>query len=321
MGIPVVMDVDTGIDDAMAILFTAKHPDLDLLAISCVAGNTDVANVAQNTLKILDLAQYKDVPVALGASKPLIDPARPASDIHGADGMADLPLPKSPRPLAQASAVEVLYRTIAATAQQVVLIATAPLTNIAALIVSYPQIKNKISQIVFMGGAIGCGNATPVAEFNVWHDPIATQIVLQSGIKISMYGLDVFNKVAVTSETIAKLDQLSNPIATALHQLLGFKNYDAITKSWVEYSLIGDAGAVCALTCPQLFNWEHLPVSVNLSEGASRGQTMVDTRKQAGNLTDWPKISIATQVDSPAVLRLFFNTVLGTDQANQLQLP
>ncbi|MYR00678.1 MSMEG_1061 family FMN-dependent PPOX-type flavoprotein [Streptomyces sp. SID6139] len=202
--VPVIMDCDTGVDDALALLFAVRHPGIELRAVTCVAGNTDVDGVVRNTLTVLEQAGAPETPVARGAERPLLEPARPATHVHGTDGMGDLGLPAPARRPAEVDAVTLLRREILAAPRPVTLIPTAPLTNIALLLRTHPEVTRNIERIVFMGGAVEVGNATPVAEFNVWHDPEAAAVLLTAGVPITMYGLDVFRQVVVEAEDVRK---------------------------------------------------------------------------------------------------------------------
>ena len=167
---PVILDVDTGLDDACALLLAARHPGLDLKAVTCVGGNVGIDDVVRNTLTVLDAAGRPDVPVARGAAVPLIQPVRAARHVHGEDGLGDLDWPRSTRPTDPRHAVELLrdvLRDAAATGELITLIPLAPLTNIALLLRTYPEAARGLREIVFMGGAAGIGNATASAEFNI----------------------------------------------------------------------------------------------------------------------------------------------------------
>ncbi|HEV7194485.1 MAG TPA: nucleoside hydrolase, partial [Pedococcus sp.] len=172
MPVPVVLDVDTGVDDACAILLAALHPALDLRAVTCVGGNAAVDPVVANTLTVLDAAERPDVVVARGAERPLLEEAVDARHVHGQDGMGDLDWPRSRRLPDPRHAVEVLRDVLLAAAQEgdadrlVTLVPLAPLTNIALLLRTYPAAAKGIREIVFMGGAAQAGNATASAEFN-----------------------------------------------------------------------------------------------------------------------------------------------------------
>jgi pyrimidine-specific ribonucleoside hydrolase len=282
----VVLDVDTGVDDALALLFAVRHPALHVRAISCVAGNVDVDGVVRNTLKTLDAAGAGDIPVARGATLPLVAPARDASHIHGIDGLADLGLPDSDRKPVDVHAVELMRREILASAQPVTLVLLAPMTNAALLLRTYPEVAGNIGRIVFMGGSAGLGNATPVAEFNTWQDPEAAAIVLSSGLPTTMYGLDVFYRVAVPVEVAETLAAAAEPGlrlagGLLLHQAArGGGRDDRVPDG--GGGLIGDAGAVCAVVEPGGLVTRTCPVEVELAPGRSRGQTLVDLRSLPG---------------------------------------
>lgn len=221
--IPVIIDCDTGVDDALALLFAVRHPALDLRAVTCVAGNTDVDGVVRNTLTVLEQAGAPDIPVGRGAERPLLEPARSATHVHGVDGMGDLGLPAPTRTPADVDAVTLLRREILASPRPVTLIPTAPLTNIALLLRTHPEVTGNIERIVFMGGAVATGNATPVAEFNVWHDPEAAAVLLTAGVPITMYGLDVFTQVVVPSADVHRLRASSEPGARLAGELLAHR--------------------------------------------------------------------------------------------------
>ncbi len=315
MPIPVIMDVDTGIDDALALLFAVAHPQIDVIGVTCVAGNAGLEQVVDNTLRVLDLAGAADVPVAGGASRPLIAPARAASHVHGADGLGGIVLPESGRNAADESAVALMRRLIMQHPTPVTLIALAPQTNLALLLRTHPEVVERIERIVFMGGSASVGNATAVAEFNVWHDPEAAAIVRDAGAPTVMYGLDVFNRVTVQQARADELAAGSHRVGRIVGQLLGHRVALSEDESLTYTGLIGDAGAVCAIVAPELVRFENLPVRVELS-GYGRGQTIVDRRPFAGEdrlhgLDDeWSRSDVALDIHADAVADLFVQTVL-----------
>lgn len=248
--IPVIIDCDTGVDDALALLFAVRHPGLDVRAVTCVAGNTDVDGVVRNTLTVLEQAGAPDIPVARGAERPLIEPLRTARHVHGQDGMGDLGLPAPTRVPVEVDAVTLLRREILASPRPVTLIPTAPLTNIALLLRTHPEVIENIERIVFMGGAVATGNATPVAEFNVWHDPEAAAILLTAGVPITMYGLDVFQQVLVPAADVQRLRSSSEPRLRLAGELLAQRD-PATSGDPTPTGGLGDAGAVCAVVDPE----------------------------------------------------------------------
>lgn len=310
MRIPIILDVDTGIDDALALMFAARHPDLDLRAVTCVSGNTSLAKVVANTCAVLDLVGADHVPVAAGADRPLIEPARDAASVHGADGLGNLGLPASDRAVDRRHAVELLRQVLTEAEEPVTIVALAPLTNLALLLRMYPAVAERIARVVFMGGSASVGNATPVAEFNIWHDPEAAAIVTSAGVPMTMYGLEVFYQVVVGAEEVARLAKAAEPVAGAVGHLLGFQGQS----DEPALRLIGDAGAVCALVAPELMRIERWPMRVELT-GLSRGQTVVDRRTRAGEdrahgtAGVWPELDVVLGTDAPAVVKLFLSTL------------
>lgn len=313
--IPVIIDCDTGVDDALALLFAVRHPGLDLRAVTCVAGNTDVDQVVRNTLTVLDQAGAPDIPVARGAERPLIEPARPAAHVHGQDGMGDLGLPApTTRTPVDVDAVTLLRREILASPRPVTLIPLAPLTNIALLLRTHPEVTRNIERIVFMGGAVDVGNATPVAEFNVWHDPEAAAVLLTAGVPITMYGLDVFRRVVVPAADVQRLRASAEPGARLAGELLAHRD-PATSGDPTPTGGLGDAGAVCAVADPAGLTTSLLPVEVSLAPGPTRGQTVVDRRPRHGESEihhggrEQPLVDVALDVDVHRYVNLYLGTV------------
>ncbi|WP_326725554.1 MULTISPECIES: nucleoside hydrolase [unclassified Streptomyces] len=312
--IPVIIDCDTGVDDALALLFAVRHPGLDLRAVTCVAGNTDVDGVVRNTLTVLEQAGAPDIPVARGAERPLIEPLRTARHVHGQDGMGDLGLPAPSRVPVDVDAVTLLRREILASPRPVTLIPTAPLTNIALLLRTHPEVIANIERIVFMGGAVATGNATPVAEFNVWHDPEAAAILLTAGVPITMYGLDVFQQVLVPAPDVQRLRSSSEPRLRLAGELLAQRD-PATSGDPTPTGGLGDAGAVCAVVAPEGITTAHLPVEVSLAPGPTRGQTIVDRRPRHGEseihggASEQRLVDVALGVDVERYVKLWLTTV------------
>ncbi|WP_146362689.1 nucleoside hydrolase [Arthrobacter yangruifuii] len=327
--IPVIADVDTGVDDALALTFLARSPRIDLRAVTCVAGNTDVDQVLRNTLDVLDLAGRPDVPVARGAERPLINEPRNAHAFHGANGIGGLQLPASSTPASPLAAVELLHRTIEESPEPVTLLGIGPLTNLAVFLRAYPLTARKLKRIVFMGGSAGIGNATSHAEFNAWHDPEALAVVLDSGVPVTMYGLDVFMLATLDAPQYLKLEASSDPGARLVGELLasgartraaggviGAEPLPRVSANdgTLDPMTIGDAGAACLIAAPETVVLEDYPVRVELA-GHSRGQTLVDRRLIAGEdtahglLAPAPVISVAMALDHPAMVRTFLETV------------
>ncbi|WNM28999.1 nucleoside hydrolase [Streptomyces sp. Li-HN-5-11] len=311
--IPVIIDCDTGVDDALALLFAVRHPGLDLRAVSCVAGNTHVDQVVRNTLTVLEQAGAPAIPVARGAERPLLEPVRTALHVHGRDGMGDLGLPAPGRQPADVDAVTLLRREILASPRPVTLIPTAPLTNIALLLRTHPEVTRNIERIVFMGGAVATGNATAVAEFNVWHDPEAAAVLLTAGVPITMYGLDVFQQVVVEAADVRRLGESAEPGTRLAGRLLAHR--DPVTSEEDPCGGLGDAGAVCSVADPAGLTTQRLPVEVNLAPGPARGQTIVDRRPRPGEAElhgearEQTLVDVALDIDAERYAKLYLATV------------
>jgi pyrimidine-specific ribonucleoside hydrolase len=315
---PVILDVDTGLDDACALLLAARHPDLELKAVTCVGGNVGLDQVVVNTLTVLEAADRTDVPVARGAALPLLQPTRSAPHVHGVDGLGDLDWPRSTRTTDARHAVELLRDVLlaaAGTGELITLIPLAPLTNIALLLRTYPEAAAGLREIVFMGGAAGIGNATASAEFNIWTDPEAAAIVLnaagQLDIPLTMYGLDVFYDVEITLEEARELIATGEKSAVLAGSLIEIRCqlYGA------EAATIGDGGAVCAVIEPKGLTTRAFPLRIELSGSWSRGRTIVDTRNWSGAMTSDPHgaaptvAQVAIAVDGRQYADLWLRTV------------
>jgi pyrimidine-specific ribonucleoside hydrolase len=313
--IPVILDVDTGVDDALALIAAVRHPELDLLAVSCVTGNASLDKVVENTLRVLDATGAPaDIPVAAGAVRPLLAPPRSAGHVHGDDGLAGIVLPPSARVPEPTGAVAMLRRVILAHPVPVTIVALAPQTNLALLLRMHPEVADNVASLVFMGGSAAIGNATAVAEFNVWHDPEAAAAVIDSGVPCFMYGLDVFMRVAIDEAHANRL--AANPDAgiALAGQLLSHRVSFSADEDAHYSGLIGDAGAVCSLIDPAALAVEHLPVRVELT-GYGRGQTIVDRRDRGGEdmvhgtVGGWIPMDVALRVDADRLARVFLRAI------------
>lgn len=311
------MDVDTGVDDALSLLFAVRHPDIDLRAVTCVTGNAPVDQVVRNTLYVLDAAGAQDIPVARGAVRPLLVEPDHAGHVHGADGLGGFSRP-SDRRVVQYSAVELLRRELMAAignGERVTLVPSAPQTNIALLLRLHPEVAPGIERILFMGGSASGGNATAAAEFNIWHDPEAAAIALRAAgeldIPVTMYGLDVFNEVRIDRAQAETLRRSTDPGTQLAGALLDF----ACTVFDGESATIGDAGTMCAVVDPDGLTTRSFPVRVELAPGVSRGQTLVDRRNWTGDHQFDPNplrgstIDVALEVDAQRYAQLWLSTV------------
>ena len=313
--VPIIVDVDTGVDDALALLFAARHPGLDLRAVTCVAGNAAVDQVVTNTLTVLEAAGASHVPVARGADRPLVAPNRPSST-HGADGMADLGRPAPRAAPDPRHAVELLRDELLASPEPVTVVTLAPMTNLALLLRTYPQAAARIERLVIMGGSAAGGNATAAADFNAWHDPEAAAIVFAAAathaVPTTMYGLDVFYRPVCSRAQADVLCAAADPGARLAGELMRFR----FARYGADVATIGDAGAVCAVADPDGLRTERLPVRVELAGTLTRGQTVVDQRADPVH-DSGPLVDVALGVDGPRYAELWLSVVGGSSSQSQ----
>ena len=303
--IPVVIDTDPGIDDALAIMLALASPELDVRALTSVGGNTGLANTTENALRLLHLCGRDDIPVGAGADVPLVRRDSKADEAtHGADGFGGVQLEPAPHGADPRGAVQVIADVVTGSPSPVTLIALGPLTNVAALIAAYPEVAARLERIVLMGGgARVLGNMTPAAEFNIWYDPEAAARVFAAGIPITMVGLDVTHQ-ALTAP--GDWDRLRAPGTGAVARaVLGMVDY------YTEYhrATVGtdstaqhDSLAVAAVIRPDLLTTVPAHVDVEYVGTLTRGMTVVDL-DHVGDQPPTADVGIAVDADA-------FNTLL-----------
>jgi len=272
----IIIDCDPGHDDAIAILMAIANKDkLNILGITTVGGNALLSDVTENALKILSLVD-EDIPVASGESKPLIREIHTGTDAHGDSGMDGPILKDSKYDLVSVNAVDFMYNKIKKCTEKVTLVPIGPLTNIALLLKTYPDIKEKIELISLMGGGINLGNRTAAAEFNIYVDPEAAKIVFNSGVDIVMSGLDVTNKAMIMDDELNLLKN-KGKISNFVLELLDF--YGKASKEFgFEGSCMHDACAIGYLLRPDLFKGEMYHVDIETEGSITRGITLADRR-------------------------------------------
>jgi len=243
----IILDTDPGVDDAMAIFLALRSPELQVEAITVVAGNVPLSLTLPNALRLVEIAGRPDIPVAAGASAPLVRRLVTAKYAHGNNGLGgvDFPEPKL-KPVSE-SAVQLMSRLIHSSPGEISIVAVGPLTNVATALVSDPSLASKIRNIVVMGGSLTGGNITPAAEFNFYVDPEAARIVFDSGVPLTMVGLNVTNRVQIHDEQIRVLEARQTPVSQAAgkimratldrwqkeRQLSGFGMHDPVTVAQV----------------------------------------------------------------------------------------
>lgn len=285
------IDCDPGIDDAVALAMAAASRDrLHILGISTVAGNQTSDRVTGNALKLASFFSMDDVPVVRGARGPLVREVEPAGDIHGATGLGNCELPATTKQTASESGIFYMYSRIMELPEgkKVTLVPTGPLTNIALLLRTFPQVQARIEKIVLMGGSSSGGNVTPAAEFNIWADPEAAQMVFAAGLPTVMCGLDVTLKSGLDNGQIEELCRSRHKVEQACGQMLAF--YLDTTRHEGEENMVAihDAVTILYLTNPELFSGRNVSVSVDCSWDEERGRTIctADGQEQKVYLLD-----------------------------------
>ncbi len=261
----VILDCDPGIDDALALFIASGSPDqLQLRAVTCVAGNRPVAITTDNACRLLKAAGREEVPVYAGAARPLTYPEPHCNLVHGEDGLGGVVLPGA-KPPERGHAVDFMVQTLRrAPEDSISIVAIGPLTNLALAEVMSPGILRRARGLFVMGGAITCaGNVTPQAEFNFYADPVAAQIVLNSGGKLSLFGLDVTSKAVMSQEWIRSLSRLDSACGPYAHQML--LAYAALDP------LLHDACPIAYLIEPNLFDGRYWNLSVDCAVGPNAG--------------------------------------------------
>jgi inosine-uridine nucleoside N-ribohydrolase len=297
--VDVILDCDPGHDDAVAILLALASPEASLVALTTVAGNQTLDKTTANALRILEFAGRGDVPVAAGAGRPIVRERHVASNVHGETGLDGPELPPARgKPVGQ-HAVDFLAAHVAGRT----LVATGPLTNVGLLLALHPDVRPE--RIVLMGGAIGEGNTTPAAEFNIWHDPEAARRVFESGIDVTMVGLDVTHQAIVTP-TVAEELRAAGRSGNFVAELVDF--YSRFhTQRYPELggSPMHDPVALAYALRPELLEVREARIEVDCAWDAGRGRTNVDFRGRGGE----PNARVAVGIDSEGFLALLIERI------------
>lgn len=272
-----ILDMDPGHDDALAIFLALGSPEIEVLAITCCAGNAPLERTAINARIILDVAGRPDIPVAAGLAAPLMRQLRTAENVHGSTGLDGPALPEPSFPLAREHAVDLIARLVGESAEPVTLIPTGPLTNVAAALMLHSRMRENIERIVLMGGAVAEGNVTPSAEFNIWVDPEAARIVFDSGIPITMVGLDVTHKALVGRAELERIAALDSRVgAFTLDLLRYYGRFHEDVYGWGGRMPLHDACAVAEVLSPGVVTARPMNVQIETHGELTRGRTVCD---------------------------------------------
>lgn len=270
---PIIIDTDPGIDDAVAIAVALFDPTLDVRLITTVAGNVELEKTTANALKLLKFFNKK-IPVAAGASRPLLKERVGAKNVHGESGMDGWDFETGDESnLLKESAIDALKNTIMSCEEPITIVAIAPLTNIAMLLRTYPEVKTNIREIVMMGGSTGRGNFTVMGEFNAASDPEATRIVFESGLPIAMMGLDVGWKALVYPDDSAKIKEF-NKSGNMIYSLFQHYRANGLANGLKMY----DSCAMAYLLRPEMYTFVDTYVGVETKGELTSGMTVVDLK-------------------------------------------
>lgn len=266
-------DCDPGIDDSIALgLALANSDKFDIIGISGVGGNANVDQVTENLVRLVSLLNRKDIPIYKGAAKPLARPLRDAVAVHGSTGLGFAVLPETDKVAEKENTIVAMYNAIKNCSEKVTLIPTGPLTNIALLLSTFPDVTENIEQIILMGGAAVGGNATPYAEFNIYTDEVASKMVFDSGVKLIMCGLDVTMKCGIHENENNKLVNSDNFIHKSFGLMM--KHYiDRRVYGEARIAYLHDAVTFMYLLHPEIFDGFYATVNVPIGEVERRGQT------------------------------------------------
>lgn len=289
----VILDCDPGHDDAVALMLAGKAPEINLLGVTVVAGNQTIEKTTHNALCLCEYLGI-DVPVAMGSARPLVKEPVICPQIHGESGLDGFTFPPLTKKIDPLDAVSWIIKTCLEN-EGVILVPTGPLTNIARALLREPKIKEHISKIVLMGGSVGAGNVTPAAEFNIFVDPEAADIVFTSTLPIYMNGLDVTRRALVLPSVIERMGKIKNKASGLFVDLM--VSFNATQKkifSWIEGGPLHDPVTIVSLLDPSSVKYEYMNATIDVSKGPSYGRTNCD---QFNYLHQTPNAYVAMDID------------------------
>jgi pyrimidine-specific ribonucleoside hydrolase len=273
---PIILDCDPGHDDAIALLLAVASPEVELIGVTTVAGNQTLDKTTNNALRVLEFAGHGHIPVYAGADRPFIRPQDVAAHVHGESGLDGPDLPQPTHGAQPEHAVDYLARTIRERKGKVTLVPTGPLTNIGLLFALHPDAVPE--RIVLMGGAIGEGNRTPAAEFNIWADPEAAQRVFLAGLDTTMVGLDVTHRALIKDEHTERM-RSAGKVGSMVAELMDFyARFHKARYPDLDGSPMHDPVCVAHVIDPTLMTVRDAYIDVDCSGGPSWGRTNVDWR-------------------------------------------
>lgn len=270
----IILDCDPGHDDAIAIMLAGSAKNIEILGICVESGNQTLEKTGRNTLNIIQYLNI-NVPVALGEGKPLKREPMICAEIHGETGLDGFPFSDLHVQYSPLNAVE-LMRDLLNKNDKATIVPTGPLTNVAQLLLKYPEIKSHIKRIVLMGGSMGYGNVSPAAEFNILCDPEAADVVFNSGLEIYMLGLDVTRQALVLPNVMNKMSQIDNKAGKLFISLMTVFNENQKKIFGHNGAPLHDPATIISLINPDVFTFQKMNVVIDVTGGPSYGRTNCD---------------------------------------------
>ena len=273
----IIIDTDPGVDDALTFLLALASPEIQLEALTSVHGNIGIENTTRNALSVLELAKASHIPVARGCEVPLVSPLyKSDKNVHGKKGVGNAELPEPKSKVINQHAIDFLIEKVNAEPNQISIFPIGPLTNIALAIRKEPEFVKNVKELVIMGGSIKQGgNATPLAEFNIFADAHAAHVVFHAGIPIKLIPLDVTHQCLLTSDDIEKINQINSPIARFIKDATDVY-LDFYRKHGIDGCALHDPLTLATIIAPKLLTFENYYVGVDFSGGVSNGNTFAD---------------------------------------------
>jgi purine nucleosidase len=303
----IILDCDPGHDDAIAMMLAYGNPSIDLLAVTTVGGNQTLEKVTKNALAVATMIRMKDVPIAAGCSRPLVNEIEVAPDIHGESGMEGPALPEIEVELADGHAVDLIIDTIMNNPPKTVtLVPTGALTNIAMAARKEPKIVDRVQEVVLMGGGYNVGNWSAVAEFNIIVDPEAAQIVFSAGWEVVMVGLDLTHQALALPEVFESIEGIGTKTSQFVLELLEFFKKAYKEAQGFDAPPVHDPCTLAYLIDPAIVTTKRVPVAVELTGALTRGMTVADFRYP---IPENVHTSVATKLDNPAFWELVYDAL------------
>ena len=303
----VIIDTDPGVDDALALLLAMRSPELRIEAITAVAGNVPLELTLPNALRMVEIAGRTDIPVAAGAKAPLLRRLVTAAYAHGENGLGGAVFPEPRTHPVKEPASEVICQIARKFPGEVTLLTIGPLTNIATALKMDPEVAGMIRALVMMGGSLSGGNITPAAEFNIYVDPEAARIVFQSGIPITMVGLDVTRKTSLTEEHLLQLQAGQNPISQAAATIARNAIEHNRERGFEVGPNMHDSLAIAGFLQPSLMKLKEYYVDVETTGELTAGETLGyspnagDLRRRPGRENDAAALNMSIRGSAPTL--------------------